>query len=197
VTLRELLIQRAARLQEWPALTAPGWQVLDYPAFRNRVEGVALGIMALEPPVGARLTSATGGPWDWACEVACACCGLVWAADGAPVDAEVMGGSRFNREEGRQAYHDRELGVTETTLLGGTLDHGELLRRLRRLNGTLGWDQETRVTLPLDQLATPELRGALWSALYAGSHAVLAAGSVAWAPATFRSLLDGSAPPIG
>ena len=189
MTLRELLIQRAARLQEWPALTAPGWQSLSYPAFRNRVEGVALGLMATEPPVGARLFSATGGPWDWACEVACACCGLVWAADGAPVDPAVLGGARFNQEEGRQAYHDREHGVTEATLLHGTLDHGELARRLRRLNGALGWDHETRVTLPMDQLATPELRGALWSALYAGSHAVLVAGPAAgWHPATFQTL---------
>ena len=190
MTLRELLIQRAARLQEWPALTAPGWQSMNYPAFRNRVEGVALGLMALDPPVGARLFSATGGPWDWACEVACACCGLVWAGDGTPVDAAVLGGARFNLEEGRQTYHDREHGVLETTPLAGSLDHGELLRRLRRLNGRLGWDHETRVTLPLAQLATPELRGALWCALYGGSHAVLAAGTVKdWDPEPFRGLL--------
>ena len=68
--LRHLLIQRAARLQERQALTATPWGTLGYPAFRNRVEGVALGLMATEPPPGARLSSATGGPWDWACEVA-------------------------------------------------------------------------------------------------------------------------------
>ena len=189
MTLRELLIQRAARLQEWPALTAPALQ-LNYPALRNRVEGVALGLMALDPPVGARLCCATGGPWDWACEVACACCGLVWSADGAPVDAAVLGGAQFNHEEGRQPYHDREHQVLETTLLGGTLEQGELVRRLRRLNGRLGWDHETRVSLPLAELATPELRGALWSALYAGSHAVLLAEPVRdWNPAPFRGLL--------
>ena len=77
------MIQRAARLQEWPALTAPDWGPLRYPAFRNRVEGVALGLMAGAPAVGTPLFSATGGPWDWACEVACACCGLVWHPDGA------------------------------------------------------------------------------------------------------------------
>jgi len=72
------------------------------------------------------------------------------------------------------------------------LEHGELLRRLRRLNGRLGWDHGTTVTLPLDQLAEPELRGALWSALYAGSHAVLAAGQVVgWDPAAFREILLG------
>ena len=62
MTLRALLIQRAARLQERPAFTAPGWGTLPYPAFRNRVEGVALGIMAGEPPMGTRIFSATGGP---------------------------------------------------------------------------------------------------------------------------------------
>jgi len=186
--LRELLIQRAARLQEWPALTAPGWGTLGYPAFRNRVEGAALGLMAGEPTLGAAFICATGGPWDWACEVACGCCGLLWSAAGAPVPAEVLGGPRFNAEAGRQGYHDREHDLAESTPLAAGLDHGELLRRLRRLNGRLGWDHTTTVTLPLGQLAGPELRGALWSCLYAGSHAILAA-QAAWDPAPFRDLL--------
>jgi hypothetical protein len=194
-TLRELLIQRAARLQEWTALTAPGWDSLRYPAFRNRVEGVALGLMALDPPLGARRICRTGGPWDWACEVACACCGLVWAEDGEPVGQDVLGGPLFNAEAGRQTYHDREHGMSQATPLIGALDHGELLRRLRRLNGKLGWDHSTTVTLPLADLASPEVRGALWSALYAGSHAILAAKRVAgWEPEGFRGVLGSPLP---
>jgi hypothetical protein len=43
----------------------------------------------------------------------------------------------------------------------------------------------------MDQLATPELRGALWSALYAGSHAVLVPGAKTdWDPAAFTGLLE-------
>jgi len=188
VTLRALLIQRAARLQEQPALTAPGWD-LRYPAFRNRVEGVALGLMAGAPAVGTPVICVTGGPWDWAAEVACACCGLVWSPGGAPVPAGILGGPLFNHEDGRQAYHDREHDLEETTLVAGSLDHGELLRRLRRLNGKLGWDHSTEVILPLAQLGTPELRGALWSALYAGSHAVLAPGAVkGWDPGVYSGL---------
>ena len=190
MTLRALLIQRAARLQEWPALTAPGWDSLRYPAFRNRVEGVALGLMAEAPALGAPVFSATGGPWDWACEVACACCGLVWSPAGARVPPAILGGPRFNDEAGRQPYHDRDHVLEETTPVAGALDHGELLRRLQRLNGKLGWDHATEVTLPAAQIGTPELRGALWSALYAGSHAILAPGKVkGWEPATFKGLL--------
>lgn len=188
MTLRALLIQRAARLQEWHALTAPGWD-LRYPAFRNRVEGVALGLMADGPAVGSLVFSATGGPWDWACEVAGACCGLVWSPAGAPVPAAILGGPGFNLEAGRQAYHDRDHQVLDSTPVTGALDHGALLDRLRRLNGRLGWDHDTTVTLPMDQLATPELRGALWSALFAGSHAVLAAQARDWDPEPFKGLL--------
>ena len=191
MTLRDLLIQRAARLQEQIALTAPGWEPLRYPAFRNRVEGVALGLMAGGPALGTPVFCATGGPWDWASEVACACCGLVWAPGGAPVPAAVLGGTRFNDEAGRQAYHDREHDLEDTTLLGSGLDHGELLRRLRRLNGRFGWDHATEVTLPMEQLGTAELRGALWSALYAGSHALLVPGKGKdWDQATFMGLLE-------
>jgi hypothetical protein len=190
VTLQALLFQRAARLQEWPALTAPGWGTLRYPALRNRVEGVALGLMALEPPVGTRIFSARGDAWDWAAEMACACCGLVWAPDGSPAPCEVLGGSRFNDDAGRQAYHDREHDLLESTPFIGGLDHGELLARLAQLNRRLGWDHDTAVQLPLAGLGGAEVRGALWCALYAGSHAVLEPGQVpGWDPAVFRGLL--------
>jgi hypothetical protein len=191
VTLRALLVQRAARLQEWPALTAPGWGCLAYPAFRNRVEGVALGLMAGNPAVGARVFSATGGPWDWACEVACACCGLVWAPDGAAVAAEILGGPGFNHEAGRQPYHDRDRQVRDDTPCTGALTHGGLLARLARANGGLGWDHQTRVDLPQGALADPAVRGALWCALYAGSHAVLGGASPGrWDPAPFAGILE-------
>jgi hypothetical protein len=189
-TIRDLLIQRAARLQEWPALTAAGWGTLRYPAWRNRVEGVALGLMAAAPPVGAPCFSATGGPWDWAAEVACACCGLAWSPAGAPVPVAVLGGPDFNHEDGRQAYHDREHDLDGDTPLAGALSQGELLLRLGRLNRQLGWDHTTQVTLPLDQLGTVEARGALWSALFAGAEAVLAAAAPGWDPKPFQGLLD-------
>lgn len=184
-TLRALLIQRAARLQEWPAVTAPGWGTLRYPAFRNRVEGVALGLMTAEPgPVFSR----GGGPWDWACEVACAACGRAWDPGGA-IDPEILGGARFNSDEGRQPYHDCD--PEPEALFTGTLTQAELLVRLRRLNGRLGWDHTSEVTLPLADLGTVEVRGALWSALYAGAHAILQPGPVrGWEPADFRGLLD-------
>jgi hypothetical protein len=57
------------------------------------------------------------------------------------------------------------------------------MARLRRLNTILGWDHDTRVELPLARLAEPALRAALWSALYAGAHAVLV---VAGLPTRFR-----------
>jgi hypothetical protein len=192
-TLRALLIQRAARLQEWPALTAPGWGTLRYPALRNRVEGVALGLMADSPPLGApfrsTLTPGAAGAWTWAAEVACACCGLTWDPDGAEVGPALLGGLRFNDEGGRQAYHDRDHSLTPDVAFHRGLDHAELLRRLRRLNGTLGWDQTTELVLPLDELGQPGVRGALWSALYAGSHAILREGAVkGWEPGPFLAL---------
>ena len=52
-TLRDLLIQRAARLQGRPALTAPEWGTLTYAQLRNRAEGVALGLLASSPPRAA------------------------------------------------------------------------------------------------------------------------------------------------
>ena len=183
MTLRQLLIQRSARLQEYPAFSAPPWGALLYPAFRNRVEGVALGLM-----VSGRtgFHSRTGGPWDWACEVACACCGFRWEPGQPGPDPETFGGSLFNLEAGRQLYHDRDHEVLETTPFTADLDQGELLRRLRRLNGKLGWDHATTVQLPLGALGTPEVRAALWSALYGGSHAILAAPTLAWDPEPFK-----------
>lgn len=171
-TLRDLLIQRAARLQGRPALTAPGWGTLTYAQLRNRVEGVALGLLAGAPPV--RVFSATGTIWDWAAELAAAASGLAWEQEGQSVPMDVLGGPRFNTEAGRGAYHAREQVVTEDTPFTTGLTHGELMARLRRLNGTLGWDHDTHLDLPLARLGEPVLRAALWSALYAGAHAVLA-----------------------
>ncbi|HEY3401305.1 MAG TPA: hypothetical protein VGK03_11810 [Geothrix sp.] len=172
-TLRDLLIQRAARLQDRPALTAPGWGTLTYAQLRSRAEGVALGLLASPPPPA--VCSATGTPWDWAAELAAAASGLIWDAAGQPVPSEILGGPRFNAEEGRGAYHAREQVVTEATPFRAGLTHGDLMVRLRRLNTGLGWDHDTRMELPLARLAEPGLRAALWSALYAGGHAVLVA----------------------
>jgi len=184
VTLRELLIQRSARLQEYPALTAPGWGELRYPQFRNRVEGIALGLVLQE---GDRVHCGTPGPWAWACEVACACCGLVWDPGAPEADPERFGGRLYNLDEGRQAYHDREHDVLETNPFTAGLDHGTVLRRLRQLNARLGWEHETTVVLPLAASGTGEGRAALWSALYGGSHAILAEGPVpAWDPEPFK-----------
>lgn len=173
-TLRDLLIQRAARLQERPALTAPGWGTLSYAQLRNRVEGVALGLLAGpgDPPPSLFAVT-TGTPWNWAAEVAAAAAGLVWESAGWVIPIEVLGGPRFNAEEGRGPYHDRERVVLEATPFHAGLTHAEVLRRLTRLNHRLGWDHETVLTLPLDHLEAPAVRAALWSALYAGSHAVL------------------------
>jgi hypothetical protein len=190
-TLRALLVQRAARLQEWPALTAPGWGTLKYPAFRNRVEGIGLGLLAGDAPPGTPLHSATGTAWDWAAEVACACCGLRWDPAASPLDREVLGGSRFNLDDGRQAYHDRDHALEGGTPFLPGLAHLELLGRLRRLNGRLGWDHETEARLPLAEIASEAVRGALWSALYAGAHAVLEpGGGTGWDPTPFQGLLE-------
>lgn len=176
-TLRDLLIQRAARLQDQPALTAPDWGTLSYAQLRNRAEGVALGLLAgpLPPSVfSASVFCATGTPWDWAAELAAAASGLAWDPAGAAVAPAVLGGSGFNAEAGRGPYHDREHVVVATTPFTAGLTQGEVMARLRRLNGRLGWDHATRVDLPLARLGAPPLRAALWSALYAGAHAVLA-----------------------
>ena len=72
-TLRDLLLQGAARLQERPALTVPDWGTLSHAQFRNRVEGVALGLLA--GGSAAVVFSSTGTAWDWAAEVAAAAAG--------------------------------------------------------------------------------------------------------------------------
>jgi hypothetical protein len=185
ITLRDLLIQRAARLQGRPALTAPGWGTLSYSQFRNRVEGVALGVLAVDPPL--KLFSTTGTAWDWVAEVAAAASGLTWDPAGLTVPTEVLGGARFNDEEGRGPYHHREQAVQADTPFTASLNQGELMARLRRLNIELGWDHDTRTELPLAQLRTAAVRAALWSALYAGSHAVVGEAS-AWGPEPFQNL---------
>lgn len=198
-TLRDLLLQRAARLQGRPAFTAPGWGTLSYAQLRNRAEGVALGLLAGPLPCGAYC--ATGGPWDWLAELAAAASGLPWDHTTPPLPASILGGPAFNLEAGRGPYHDREALVTTTTPFQAELTQGELMARLRRLNVQLGWDHATEVALPLSHLGKPALRGALWSALYAGAHAILgetpppSVGFLArrptptWDPAPFAGLL--------
>jgi len=189
-TLRHLFLQRTARLQERPALTAPGWGTLSYFQFRNRVEGVALGLMA-SPPMDEGIFSSTGTPWDWVCEVAAACCGIPWDPSAPQVDDAVLGGLRFNDETGRKAYHDCEHGLGSATPVLPGLPQGELLRRLQRLNGQLGWDHETHLFLPQPALSTPEVRAALWSALFAGAHAEMRPLPVPeWNPPIFQSVLS-------
>ncbi|WP_243303585.1 hypothetical protein [Geothrix oryzisoli] len=190
-TLRDLLIQRAARLQGRPALTAPEWGTLGYGQLRNRAEGVALGLLAAPPPPS--VFSATGTAWDWAAELAAAAAGLTWGPGGQRVPMEVLGGPRFNAEAGRGAYHAREQVVTGAIPFSAGLTQGELMLRLRRLNAVLGWDHDTRVELPLPRLGEPALRAALWSALYAGAHAVLVTET---APATGLLARFRQAPPL-
>lgn len=171
--LRALLIQRAARLQERPAFTAPAWGSLNYSQFRNRAEGVALGLLALDCPTGTLFFSSTGSPWDWASEVAVACCGFQWESTGTTVAAEILGGAHFNDENGRGPYHERDRELADGTLFSAGLDHATMLQRLQRMNRLLGWDHESVVSLPLAQMGTREIRAALWCVLYAGSHAIL------------------------
>lgn len=201
-TLRDLLIQRAARLQGRPALTAPGWGTLSYGQLRNRAEGVALGLLAA--PSLTAVFSATGSAWDWAAELAAAASGLAWDPEGPRVPPEILGGPRFNQEEGRGAYHALEQTVLPSTPFCAGLTHGELMARLQRLNRTLGWDHDTRMDLPLARLGEAPLRAALWSALYAGGHAVLRENSPSptglrarfrqpdplWDPTPFKDLWD-------
>jgi hypothetical protein len=190
-TLRDLLIQRAARLQGWPALTAPGWKSLSYAQFRNRVEGVALGLLASDLPPS--VFSATGTAWDWVAEVAAAASGLAWDPAGQTIPPDVLGGSRFNHENGRGPYHDRGEQVQASTPFTSGLDHDEVMTRLRRLNADLGWDHTSVVELPLARLAEPALRAALWSALYAGGHAIL--GEDPSAPARLLARFHRPLPP--
>lgn len=187
-TLRELLIERAARLQERPALELDPFGRLDYLRLRNRVEGVALGLMAAAPEPGTAAWSEPG-PWAWIAELAATCCGLRWSPEGARIPEACLGGAAFNDEAGRQAYHDRERQVGAETLIWDGLSHGELLIRLRRLNVRLGWDHRSRVELPAEAWGTPEARGLLWSGLYAGAFVVIAPRA-SWDPEPFRRLLE-------
>jgi len=171
-TLRDLLIQRAARLQERPALTTPDWGTLTYAQLRNRVEGVAFGLLAEDEPPSV-LYSATGTPWDWIAELATAASGLAWDPAGTSTPSSALGGPRFNVEGGRGPYHDRERMLDVATPFHAGLTQGEVMARLARLNRRLGWDHETAVRLPLDRLGETEVRAALWSALFGGSHAML------------------------
>jgi hypothetical protein len=136
------------------------------------VEGVAFALLA-EPCPPPALHAASGTPWDWACEVAAACCGLAWDPAAPPVDPAILGGEAFHPEAGRGPYHAREnmVGADTPFLPGWT--QGQLLASLRRLNGRLGWDHQTQVRIPLALLGAPEVRAALWSLLYAGGHALL------------------------
>jgi hypothetical protein len=170
MSLRLLLIQRAARLQQRPALTARPWPPFYYAGYRNRVEGVGFGILA----AGLEAVHAsTGTPWDWMAELAAAASGVRWDPTAPALGDDILGGDAFNCDEGRGLFHDREAQVTEATPFTATLTHGELLTRLARLNAQLGWDHDTVARLPRAAWGTPALRGALWSALYAGAHAVL------------------------
>jgi len=153
------------------ALTSPDWNTLSYAQLRNRVEGVALGLLAREAaPV---VFSSTRTLWDWAAELAAAASGLAWAPTGEVIPAEVLGGPHFNHEDGRGPYHTREQLVQPATPFTAGLDQGELMARLRRLNILLGWDHDTIVALPLPRLGDAPVRAALWSAVYAGAHAVV------------------------
>lgn len=191
-TLRDLIIQRAARLQERPALTAPDWNTLSYAQLRNRAEGVALGFLGQpEPPLA--LCSATGTAWDWLAELAAAASGVPWDPAGQPLPMDLLGGPRFNDEAGRGPYHAREQVVGASTLFAPGLDQGELMLRLRRLNVRLGWDHDTTVDLPLNGLANPTVRAALWCTLYAGAHAVLRPGAP-WDGQSFAALWEEKTP---
>lgn len=181
-TLRDLLIQRAARLQDRPALTTPDWGTLSYAQLRNRVEGVALGLLAQAPPPAVFCD--TGTPWDWMAELAAAASGLGWDTAGQALTPELLGGPRFNDEGGRGPYHDQEQVVQAATPFSSDLNHGELMARLRRLNVQLGWDHATMVELPLARVGEATVRAALWSALYAGAHAALS-GQTTWEASPF------------
>jgi len=170
-TLRDLLIQRAARLQERPALTSPDWGTLSYAQLRNRAEGVALGLLAEETRPSQ--FSATGTAWDWAAELAVAASGLAWDPAGQAVPMAVLGGPAFNAEAGRGPYHQREQVVGPSTPFTSGLDHAALMTRLGRLNVRLGWDHTTHLILPLNRLGEAPMRAALWSALFAGAHVSL------------------------
>jgi hypothetical protein len=171
-TLRDLLIQRAARLQDRAALTSPDWGRLDFIQLRNRAEGIAFGLLA-EMGLPDSVFAATGSTWDWAAELAAAASGLAWDPAGWPIPSDILGGSRYHSDAGRGRYHGREGAVSEETLFHRGLVQGEVLHRLAHLNDRLGWDHETEVHLPFDRFGEPAFRATLWSALYGGSHAMI------------------------
>lgn len=169
-TLRHLLIQRAARLQNRPALTTKEWGTLSWAAWRNRVEGVAMGLLVTPTPTGTPIHTTEPGPWAWATEVAAACCGLVWAKGGRVVSPSILGGSDFNSEAGRGPYHDREHDLLPEMPFTEGLAHQALLLRLQAWNRRLGWDHDSTISIGIDQTETRAGRAALWCALYAGAH---------------------------
>ncbi len=169
-----LLVQRAARLQDRPALTAPEWGTLSWSAWRNRVEGIGFALLA-QDPLPVALHSATGTPWDWACEVAAACCGLAWDPSSRGIGASILVGADFHPEAGRGPYHDREKAIASATPFTAGLDHGGMIARLQRLNRILEWDHRTELRLPSGDLSLPATRAALWSLLFSGGHAIVEA----------------------
>lgn len=171
--LRQLLIQRAARLQERPAFTSGEWGTLSYGQFRNRVEGIALGLMADDLAPGRAIFCPKGGSWAWAAEVAAACCGLRWDEAGQSIPEDILGGLRFNDEQGRGPYHEGEHHVEGRTQFSQGLDHGAMLLRLGRMNRVLDWDHDTVVPVPVAEMGSKAGRAALWCSLYGGSHAIL------------------------
>lgn len=172
-TLRQLLIQRAARLQTAPAFHAETWGTLSYLQFRNRVEGLALALLAHTSDLQTPVFFSHETPWGWVGEVAAACCGLRWAPQATCDPLEAWTELRFNDEAGRPLYHDREASVTPETPFWETWTQGAWLTHLQRLNRRLGWDHETVLLLPPEALGTPEGRRAAWSVLYAGGCLVL------------------------
>ncbi len=170
--LRQLLLQRAARLQGRSALTAPGWGTLSWSAWRNRVEGVAFGLLS-EDPSPSSVAPRGDSPWTWALEVAAACAGIPLDQRARDCDPAIFGGARFNSQEGRHAFHECEDTLSDATPFDARLTHGDLILRLQRWNRKLGWDHATAVQVPMDALPTPPGRAVLWNLLYAGGHAVL------------------------
>lgn len=182
-TLRDLLLQRAARLQERPAFTGPDGNTLSHAHLRRRVEGVAMGLL-LDPTLH-RAHCATGTPWDWIAELAIATSGLLWDPEAPALAPALLGGEAFHPEAGRGALHALEHALSPTTPFTPELTHGALLTRLQRSNPRLGWDHDTVVSLPDGCWGAPAFRAALWNALYAGAH-VRIHGAMAWDASPFQ-----------
>ncbi len=191
-TLRHLLVQRAARLQDRPALSCKAWGTLNYSQFRNRVEGVALGLMATSQSIGTLYYTGERGeannihdhaeidiqrptyePWIWIAEVAAIACGFIWSSQGDLISPSILGGRHFNNEEGRGPFHDRDAELTGSCFAVPGLSHQQILLRMQRENEKLGWDHTTKLELSQPDVTTSNGRALLWNALYAGSHVVL------------------------